>query len=155
AENFPVLSFLLPRRLRQDFANVYAFCRTADDLADEGEDPAQRRVLLAAWRQELRQCFAGKPAHPYFVALQETVRRHALEIRPFEDLLDAFEQDQDVTRYESWDELLRYCERSANPVGRIVLALCDQLDEERAALSDQTCTALQLVNFWQDVRRDI
>jgi squalene synthase HpnC len=155
AENFPVLSMFLPRRLRQDFANVYAFCRAADDLADEGEDPAQRRALLAAWRAELRQCFAGVPSHPYFVALQSTVRRHELAIEPFEHLLDAFDQDQEVTRYETWDQLLAYCRGSANPVGRIVLALCGQLDEERAALSDQTCTALQLVNLWQDVRRDI
>src|SRR5262245_61586607 len=91
AENFPVLSIFLPRRLRQDFANVYAFCRAADDLADEGDDPAQRRVLLAAWREELRQCFAGAPSHPYFVALQSTVRRHELAIEPFEHLLDAFD----------------------------------------------------------------
>ena len=154
-ENFSVLSSLLPKRLRRDFANVYAFCRWADDLGDETGDPERSLELLAWWRRELDACFAGAPRHPVFVALRGTVERHDLERAPFDHLIDAFEQDQRKTRYESWDEVLGYCRLSANPVGRLVLALCAHTDDERRRLSDATCTALQLANFWQDVRRDV
>lgn len=154
-ENFHVLSWLLPRRLRADVANVYAYCRWADDLADEAGTPARALELLAWWRDELHECFRGSPRHPVFVALRETIVRHRLPRGPFLDLLDAFEQDQRQSRYATWSELLDYCRRSANPVGRLYLMVCGHRDERLMALSDQTCTALQLVNFWQDVRRDL
>ena len=154
-ENFHVLSLLLPRRLRADVANVYAYCRWADDLADEAGGPARAGELLAWWRDELRRCYAGDPRHPVFVALAGTIRRHRLPREPFLDLLDAFGQDQRRTRYESWGDVLDYCRRSANPVGRLYLMVCGHRDSRRFALSDATCTALQLVNFWQDVRRDL
>ena len=154
-ENFHVVTALVPRRLRQDFANLYAFCRSADDLADETGDASRSIELLRAWRDELRECFAGRPSHPIFLALRETIVRHDLPPAPFEDLLSAFEQDQHVSRYATWAELLDYCRRSANPVGRLILMVCGFRDEARSALSDHTCTALQLTNFWQDVRRDL
>ncbi|MEM6459930.1 MAG: squalene synthase HpnC [Planctomycetota bacterium] len=154
-ENFAVATRLLPRHLRDDFAAVYAFCRWADDL---GDDPALRGRhldLLAWWRDELHACFAGEPRHPVFLALRPTVEKHDLPRRPFDDLIDAFVQDQSVTRYETWDQLLGYCRRSADPVGRLVLRMWSVRDDEADALADATCTALQLTNFWQDVRRDI
>ena len=154
-ENFSVLSRLLPGHLRDDFAHVYAFCRWADDLGDELGDPQRSRELLAWWREELGRCFAGQPSHPVFVALAATVERHDLPRQPFDDLIDAFVQDQDVQRYERLDQVLDYCQRSANPVGRLVLMMAGYRDAQRFALSDATCTALQLVNFWQDVRRDV
>jgi squalene synthase HpnC len=153
-ENFTVATRLVPLRLRQHLANVYAFARWSDDLADESPSPAAARVALAAWRTQLERCFAGKPDHPIFVALAETTRQAELGITPFSDLLDAFEQDQAVTRYPDRPALLDYCRRSADPVGRIVLALEGCRDVERVALSDSICTGLQLVNFWQDVKRD-
>ncbi|MCX7603442.1 MAG: squalene synthase HpnC [Bryobacteraceae bacterium] len=155
-ENFHVVSILLPKRLHQDFYNVYAFCRWADDLGDETGDPQESLRLLEWWRGELRSLYAGRPAsHPVFLALAETVARHELPGQPFEDLIDAFVQDQTVTRYRDWNEVLGYCRRSANPVGRLVLMLCGYRDEERFRLSDATCTALQLANFWQDVSVDL
>jgi squalene synthase HpnC len=154
-ENFTVVSWLLPRRLRDDFRHVYAFCRWADDLGDEAGDREQSLKLLAWWRREIDTCYAGTPRHPVFVALSETIRRHDIPRQPFDDLVDAFVQDQSVLRYRTWDEVLGYCTRSANPVGRLVLYLCGHRDADRQALSDATCTALQLANFWQDVRRDI
>ncbi len=155
-ENFHVVSLLLPKRLHQDFYNVYAFCRWADDLGDETGDPQESLRLLEWWRGELRALYAGKPpSHPVFVALGETVRRHDLPAEPFGDLIDAFIQDQTVTRYRDWDHVLDYCRRSANPVGRLVLMLCGYRDEERFRLSDSTCSALQLANFWQDVAVDL
>lgn len=154
-ENFHVVSFLLPRRLRQDFFNVYAFCRWADDLGDEIPDTAESLRLLAWWRGELERVYAGEASHPVFVALQGTVARHALPIEPFEHLIRAFEQDQTVTRYRTWEDVLGYCRYSANPVGRLVLHLCGYADPERQRLSDATCTALQLANFWQDVAIDL
>ena len=153
-ENFTVISALLPRRLRTGFRHVYAFCRWADDLSDEAGSPEQAAPLLAWWRRELDDCFAGQPRHPVFVALAHTLQQHDLPKQPFADLIDAFEQDQRVNRYDTWDQLLDYCTRSANPVGRLILMLADVRDEQSFALSDQTCTALQLTNFWQDVRRD-
>ena len=154
-ENFQVVSFLLPKRLHQDFYNVYAFCRWSDDLGDEIGDPQESLRLLAWWRGELRAMYAGRPTHPVFVALQATVADHHLPIEPFDHLIQAFEQDQTVTRYRNFDELFEYCRYSANPVGRLVLGLCGYQDAERQALSDATCTALQLANFWQDVIVDL
>jgi squalene synthase HpnC len=157
-ENFHVVSFLLPKRLHQDFYNVYSFCRWADDLGDEIGDTAESLRLLAWWRGELHAMYAGGSSpgvsHPVFVALQATVERHQLPIEPFDDLITAFEQDQRVTRYRNFEELFAYCRYSANPVGRLVLGLCGYRDTARQQLSDATCTALQLANFWQDVNVD-
>lgn len=153
-ENFHVVSFLLPKRLHQDFYNVYAFCRWADDLGDEIGDPQESLRLLGWWRGELRKMYSGVASHPVFVALSDTVQRHQLPIEPFDDLIRAFERDQTVTRYQNFEELFDYCRYSANPVGRLVLGLCGYRDEARYALSDATCTALQLANFWQDVNVD-
>jgi squalene synthase HpnC len=153
-ENFHVVSFLLPKRLHQDFYNVYSFCRWADDLGDEIGDTAESLRLLAWWRGELHAMFAGQTSHPVFVALRGTVERHQLPIEPFDDLITAFEQDQRVTRYRNFEELFAYCRYSANPVGRLVLGLCGYRDAARQQLSDATCTALQLANFWQDVNVD-
>ena len=158
-ENFSVVSLLLPRHLRQDFSNVYAFCRVADDLGDEVGDREQSLRLLDDFRAQTLDCFAGPaktPAKtPVFIALRQTIERHHLPPQPFLDLIDAFQQDQRITRYDDFPQLLDYCRRSANPVGRLVLYLCGYDDPQRQQLSDQTCTALQLANFWQDVRRDI
>ncbi len=154
-ENFHVVSFLLPKRLHQDFFNVYSFCRWADDLGDEIGDTSESLRLLEWWRGELRTMYGGRARHPVFVALAESVERHSLPAEPFEDLILAFEQDQTVTRYRDWKELFDYCSRSANPVGRLVLGLCGYHDEGRRKLSDATCTALQLANFWQDVAVDL
>jgi squalene synthase HpnC len=154
-ENFSVVSLLLPRKLRQDFSNVYAFCRVADDLGDETGDRNESLRLLADFRTQTLECFAGHAKTPVFVALSQTIERHDLPPQPFLDLIDAFEQDQRVPRYQTYDQLLDYCRRSANPVGRLVLYLCGYRDAHRQELSDCTCTALQLANFWQDVRRDI
>jgi len=154
-ENFSVISWFVPRNLRQDFCNVYAFCRMADDAADEQANPEIALNLLAQLKERTNACFAGQTDSALFTALADTIRRHDLPKQPFLDLLDAFEQDQRVTRYETFPQLLDYCRRSANPVGRLVLNLCGYRDEKRLRLSDQTCTALQLTNFWQDVRRDM
>jgi squalene synthase HpnC len=149
-----VVSWLLPRRLHQDFYNVYAYCRWADDLGDEMDDPAESMRLLAWWREGLESMYAGKATHPVFVALRGTVERYSIPQQPFADLIRAFEQDQTITRYQNWDELFGYCRNSANPVGRLVLYLCGYADADRQRLSDATCTALQLANFWQDVMVD-
>ncbi|HUE21118.1 MAG TPA: squalene synthase HpnC [Bryobacteraceae bacterium] len=154
-ENFQVVSFLLPKRLHQDFYNVYAYCRWADDLGDEMGSPAESLRLLAWWRRQLEAMYAGEASHPVFVALRGTVARHAIPQAPFADLIRAFEQDQTVTRYPSWEDVYAYCRYSANPVGRLVLYLCGYSDPERQRLSDATCTALQLANFWQDVAVDL
>jgi squalene synthase HpnC len=154
-ENFNVASWLLPKRLHQHFYNLYAYCRWADDLGDEIANPARALELLDSWNQELRDCYAGKPSHPVFVALRQTVAACDIPIEPFSDLLVAFRQDQTVHRYPTWNGVLGYCRYSANPVGRLVLYLCGYRDAERQQLSDATCTALQLANFWQDVGRDL
>ncbi|HVX13812.1 MAG TPA: squalene synthase HpnC [Pirellulales bacterium] len=153
-ENFVVASRLLPRPLRQHFANVYAYCRWADDLADETSDTTESLTLLDWWESQLDECYAGRPRHPVFVALAHTVRTFDIPADPLRDLLDAFRQDQHVVRYETFDELLDYCRRSANPVGRLVLYLGRSHDDERGRLSDSICTGLQLANFWQDVAHD-
>jgi len=156
-ENFNVVSWLLPGQLHQHFYNLYAYCRWSDDLGDEVADPARSLELLDAWEDELRLCYAAGrgPLHPVLIALQETIRAKDVPARPFSDLLRAFRQDQTVHRYATWGDVLNYCDYSANPVGRLVLYLCDYRDEERQKLSDYTCTALQLANFWQDVSRDL
>jgi squalene synthase HpnC len=154
-ENFHVVSFLMPRRLHQDMYNVYAYCRWADDLGDEIGDTAESLRLLAWWRGELDAMYEGRATHPVFVALRSTVQTHGIPREPFADLIAAFVQDQTVTRYRNWDELFGYCRNSANPVGRLVLYLCGYYDPERQRLSDATCTALQLANFWQDITVDL
>jgi squalene synthase HpnC len=153
-ENFSVASWFLPKRLRQHFFNVYAYCRISDDLGDEVGDPAASLRLLDQWEAELNACYCGNPKHPVFVALAETVRTFDIPKQPFADLLTAFRRDQTFTRYQTFEDLLGYCHYSANPVGHLVLYLCGYRDEERQALSDFTCTALQLANFWQDVSAD-
>ncbi len=154
-ENFNVVSWLLPRRLHQHFYNLYAYCRWADDLGDEVGDPKRALELLDWWEDELTRCSAGNPSHPVFVALAGTIRACDIPMQPFADLLVAFRQDQVVHRYATWEDMIGYCRYSANPVGRLVLYLCGYRDEERQRLSDATCTALQLANFWQDVSRDL
>ena len=154
-ENFTVVSWLLPKRLRDDFRHVYSFCRWADDLGDETGDCQRSVELLTWWRRELDACYDGRPRHPVFVALMPTIQKHDIPRKPFDDLIDAFVQDQTITRYDRFEDVCDYCTRSANPVGRLVLYLCGYRDEHRQTLSDATCSALQLANFWQDVRRDI
>jgi len=153
-ENFTVVSWLLPRRLRDHFRHVYAFCRWADDLGDEIGDRDRGLELLAWWRREIDDCYADRPRHPVFVALHRTIRQFDIPRKPLDDLVSAFIQDQKVRRYQTWDQILDYCTRSANPVGRLVLYLCGYRDAARQQLADATCTGLQLANFWQDVRRD-
>ena len=153
-ENFSVATWFLPRRLRQHFCNVYAYCRISDDLGDEVGDTAAALELLDQWQAELDACYEGTPRHPVFVALQETVRQFDIPRHEFSDLLIAFREDQTVTRFETFADLLAYCRYSANPVGHLVLYVCGYRDAERQRLSDFTCTALQLANFWQDVSPD-
>jgi squalene synthase HpnC len=153
-ENFSVATWFLPKKLRQDFLNVYAYCRISDDLGDEVGDAAAALALLNEWETELDACYDGHPRHPVFVALAETVRKFNIPKHEFSDLLIAFCQDQTVTRFETFDDVLGYCRYSANPVGHLVLYLCGYNDVERQQLSDYTCTALQLANFWQDVTVD-
>jgi squalene synthase HpnC len=153
-ENFHVASWFLPKRLRPHFQSIYAYCRIADDLGDEVGNRAQSLALLDQWGDALDACYRGETRHPVFVALAETIRQCAIPKEPFADLLVAFRQDQTVTRYNTMEDLLGYCRYSANPVGRLVLYACGYRDDERFALSDLTCAALQLANFWQDVRVD-
>lgn len=153
-ENFSIASYLVPAAIRQDFYNIYAYCRWSDDLADEIGNTEDSLLLLDWWRTELRACFSGTATHPVFVALKETIVKHALSIDPFEKLLDAFVQDQTVTRYASQMQVMDYCRGSANPVGRILLQLANVKDENAVTLSDRICTGLQIANFCQDIRED-
>ena len=179
-ENFSVVTWFLPKHLHQHFYNLYAYCRISDDLGDEVGDPEQSLALLDAWEEELNATYlslvepplkdvrqdvetlqAGasernptSPRHPVFLALRETIRECDIPRHPFADLLTAFRQDQTVGRYPTFDDVLGYCRNSANPVGRLVLYVCGYRDAERQQLSDYTCTALQLANFWQDVAVD-
>jgi squalene synthase HpnC len=154
-ENFHVVTWLTPRPLRPAFQAIYGFCRWSDDLGDELGDRDRSRALLSWWRGELRAMYAGEPPrHPVYLALAEVVREYGIPIGPFEALISAFEQDQDLLDYPTFDALADYCTRSANPVGHLVLYLGRCFDPENARLSDRTCTALQLANHWQDVARD-
>lgn len=153
-ENFHVASWFLPKRLRPHFHSIYAYCRVSDDLGDEVGDRDASLALLDFWGAQLDACYRGEARHPVFVALAETVRACDIPREPFADLLVAFRQDQTMTRFRTMGEVLGYCRYSANPVGRIVLYACGYRDAERFALSDHTCSALQLANFWQDVRVD-
>jgi squalene synthase HpnC/squalene synthase HpnD len=156
-ENFNVVSRLLPKELHQHFYNVYAYCRWSDDLGDEVASPARAIELLDAWEDELKLIYANGagPSHPVLIALAQTIRTKNIPIIPFSDLLKAFRQDQTIRRYKTWADVYDYCVYSANPVGRLVLYLCGYRDEMRQKMSDDTCTALQLANFWQDVSRDL
>jgi squalene synthase HpnC len=153
-ENFTVATWLLPRRLRQHFCNLYAYCRWADDLADETDDPDRSLALLNWWEAQLHACYQGRAGHPVFVALADTLRQFDIPSSLLVDPLVAFRQDQRVTRYETFDQLLGYCRYSANPVGRLVLCLGRCHDDARSRLADSICTGLQLANFCQDVARD-
>jgi squalene synthase HpnC len=172
-ENFSVATWFLPRRLHQHFYNLYAYCRISDDLGDEVGNAQRALRLLDAWQAELDTTYLSllntnaltggtgaatrnpaRPTHPVFVALRETIRELDIPRQPFADLLTAFRRDQVVQRYETFQDVLGYCRYSANPVGRLVLYLCGYRDPERQRLSDFTCTALQLANFWQDVKVD-
>jgi len=153
-ENFHVATWFLPEPLRPHFHAIYAYCRVSDDLGDEVPDSSAALALLDFWGEELDACYKGRSRHPVFVALAETIRACGIPKEPFADLLIAFRQDQYVTRYEFMDDVLKYCRYSANPVGRLVLYACGEANEENFRLSDYTCTALQLANFWQDVKVD-
>jgi squalene synthase HpnC len=154
-ENFIVATVFLPAHLRQHFYNIYAYCRVSDDLGDESGNPRLALDLLKQWQEELEACYQGEVRHPIFVALRETIESFRIPIEPFADLLEAFRRDQVKTRYGTYEELLDYCRYSANPVGRLVLYLGGYRDPERQALSDCTCTALQLANHWQDIHVDL
>jgi len=157
-ENFHVATWLLPTALRPHFHAIYAYCRISDDLGDEVGDPGAALALLDFWGHELDACYEGRARHPVFVALAETIRQCSIPKEPFADLLVAFRQDQTVSRYATMNDVLGYCRYSANPVGRLVLYACGEAIagniEEKFALSDATCSALQLANFWQDVSLD-
>ena len=153
-ENFHVASWFLPKKFRPHFHAIYAYCRVSDDLGDEVATPAQALALLDYWGRELDACYAGTATHPVFVALAETIRVCAIPREPFADLLVAFRQDQAVNRFATMADVLTYCRYSANPVGRLVLYASGYNDPELFRLSDLTCSALQLANFWQDVGED-
>ncbi len=153
-ENFHVATWFLPQRLRPHFHSIYAYCRISDDLGDEVGDARQSLALLDFWQSELDACYRGETRHPVFVALAETIRQCEIPKEPFANLLKAFQQDQTVTRYATMQDVYGYCVNSANPVGQLVLYACGYRDAERFTLSDFTCTALQLANFWQDVSVD-
>jgi squalene synthase HpnC len=156
-ENFPVASHLLPRRLRDPVSVIYAFARTADDFADEGDyTSAERLQLLAGYNAQLQYLMDRKPVtDPVFIALSDVIQRYGLPITLFKDLLSAFTQDVTQTRYASFSDVLDYCQRSANPVGRLLLYLYGHVSHSKLALSDHICTALQLINFLQDMTQDI
>ena len=155
-ENFPVASFFLPARLRAPIKAIYAFARTADDFADEGEHPAEWRLSrLAEYHAWLRELERGKPVeHPVFAALAPHIRAHDLPYALFHDLLEAFEQDCVKRRYANFGEVMQYCRRSANPIGRLLLHLYGDRDAKHLAWSDGICSALQLINFLQDTAED-
>lgn len=165
-ENFSVVTWLTPRELRPHFQSIYAFCRWSDDLGDEIHDRDRSRELLRWWRRELRSLYehlessarhssSAKVRHPVMIALQSTIERFRIPIKPFEDLISAFEQDQEILEYQTDEQLRDYCTRSANPVGHLVLYLAESFNPDNAAWSDSICTGLQLANFWQDVDRDL
>lgn len=155
-ENFPVASWLLPKRLRRPVEAIYRFARSADDIADEGNAPAATRLAqLAAYHSELERIERGEtPDDPVFGPLAAEIRAHAIPITPFRDLLSAFAQDVEKTRYASFGEVMDYCRRSANPVGRLMLHLYGDRDPRHLAYSDAICSSLQLINFLQDIAID-
>jgi len=159
-ENFPVASILLPAAVRRDVVHLYRFARAADDIADEGDaTPAQRLQLLGQFRQAIHaigenSAFDNPALEPLFVPLADTIHKHHLPLTPFIDLLSAFEQDVTVKQYQTEQSLNDYCRRSANPVGRLMLALFEQADQQSLDQSDAICTALQRINFLQDVAID-
>ena len=152
-ENFTVGSWFLPKQLRASMFSVYAFCRHTDDLGDEA--PGDRLALLDRWEEGLRGCHGGGPQHPILMALQWAIERHGIPMEPFLKLIEANRLDQHIRRYPTYGDLLHYCDHSANPVGHMVLYVFGYPDQERQRLADATCTALQLANFWQDVKRDL
>ncbi|MFQ5872343.1 MAG: squalene synthase HpnC [Dehalococcoidia bacterium] len=152
-ENFTVGSWLLPRELRQHVFNIYAYCRSVDDLGDEVE--GDRLAILDQWEEDLRRCYHGVPHHPVLMAVQATIEQFDIPLQPFVKLVEANRMDQRTKRFSTYSDLLHYCDHSANPVGHMVLYLFGYRDEERQRLADATCTALQLANFWQDVSRDL
>ena len=151
-ENFTVVSWLLPGDKRPHLNAIYAFCRFVDDLGDEYA--GDRLGALDEWEADLRRCYEGEPVHPYLLALQNTIREFDIPIEPFARLVEANRMDQTLTLHRTYQDLERYCQHSANPVGHLVLYVFGYRDEERQRLSDFTCTGLQLANFWQDVARD-
>ena len=151
-ENFTVASWFLPKSKQPHIFSIYAYCRTVDDLGDEYE--GDRLQALDAWEQDLLRCYNGTPSHPYLIALQQTIQEFDIPIEPFLMLVQANRMDQTTTRHATYEDLEHYCRHSANPVGRLVLYVFGYRDAERQRLSDDTCTALQLANFWQDVTRD-
>ncbi len=154
-ENFPVASFFIPKDKRPYVWSLYAFARTADDFADEGNEPPERRIeMLNDWNEQLDECYNGRAIHPIFVALSETVRKCRIPKQPLVDLLTAFRIDVTQKRFGTFDDLLYYCRHSANPIGQLVLHVFDGANGRAIALSDNMCTALQLANFWQDVSVD-
>ena len=155
-ENFPVASVLLPAALRHPVSVIYRFARTADDFADEGDlRPNERLACLEGYRAELRLLEAGRsPTSPFFDELRQVIAAHRLPLAPFYDLLDAFSQDVTKLRYASFAEVMDYCRRSADPVGRLMLHLYGETGNDTIACSDAICSALQLINFWQDVEID-
>lgn len=154
-ENFPVGSFFVPKEKRPHFYAIYAFSRIADDFADEAEHDGSRLTHLLDWEDQLTRCFEGQAEHPVFIALRETVNRFDMPQSLFQDLLTAFKMDVTKRRYQNFDEVLFYCQHSANPVGRLVLLLSGYRDAAMHQLSDHICTGLQLANFWQDVAVDL
>ncbi len=152
-ENFPLATGFLPGDLQEDIRRLYAYARTVDDIGDEAQ--GNRSELLDRWEEGLNRCFDGTPEHEVLEAVQKTIRKHDLPKEPFRRLIEANRRDQHVKRYETWEDLLEYCTYSANPCGRLYLMVCGYRDEKRFALSDATCTALQLANFWQDVGIDL
>ena len=151
-ENFTVVSWLLPRDKSRHLYAIYAFCRFVDDLGDEFQGDRMR--ALAFWEEQTDLCYRGAPTHPYMIALQQTIRSYDIPEEPFLKLILANRMDQTTHRFPSYQDLDYYCQHSANPVGHLVLYICGYRDQERQRLSDYTCTALQLANFWQDVARD-
>ncbi len=151
-ENFPVGTLFLPRKIRTHLRAIYAYCRVVDDLGDEA--PGDRLALLDAWEADLAACYAGEPRGPLFEALARTILEFSIPPDPFRRLIRANRTDQTRRRWETYGDLLGYCDDSANPVGHLVLHVLGGFDARRAVLSDATCTALQLANFWQDVARD-
>ncbi|MFQ5796056.1 MAG: squalene synthase HpnC [Candidatus Bipolaricaulia bacterium] len=155
-ENFTIGSWFLPQRIKKHLYAIYGFSRFVDDLGDEAPGgPEDRLMLLDLWEAELKRCYEGTPEHIIMIALQDTIRRFSIPPDPFLKLIEANRIDQRISRYPTFEDLLYYCDHSANPVGHLVLYLFGYSDAERQQLSDHTCTALQLTNFWQDIARDL